>query len=180
MKKLRNVTISERAFVDIIASCIEVYKKETYGFLIGEKHKKHYMIYDAISFQSAKRGYESVNVSTFRINRMNYVFSHLTNLKLVGDFHSHPDFPDKLSETDKKDTKNSGLTLTLLIIPKQTKKKRHPWKIEDNNLLGFVGNKYYVKIMAFEYDRKKNKLFQIKIVCPSLKKLNKLKTFKKK
>jgi proteasome lid subunit RPN8/RPN11 len=181
MQKLRrNLTLSERALIDIITSSIEVYKKETFGLLLGEKHKKHYMINDVLNFQTAKRGYEWVNVPTMRINRINYVLSHLTDLKVVGDFHSHPDGPARLSGLDKKDTKNSGLTLTVLVVINKIKRKIHGWMIKENDLVGTIGNKYHVKIIAYEYDKKQDKFHKIKIVCSCLKKMNKLKIQKKK
>ena len=175
----RNLTITEKTLVEIIASSVEIYKKEAFGILLGEKHKKHYMAYDAISFLSAKRSYGFVNVPTIRANRVNYTLSYLTKFKIIGDFHSHPEGPDKLSGLDKSDIRNSGLGLSVLIIVTKAKKKSHNWKIEDNNIIGFIGNKYHIKIMAFEYDKKEDKLFHLKIVCPSLKKLNKLQPIKK-
>ena len=115
----RNLTLAERVLIDIVTSSIEVYKKETYGLLLGQKHKKHYMVYDVINFQTAKRGYESVNVSTLRINRVNFVLANLTSLRAIGDFHTHPDFPSRLSNPDKIDVKKSGLGLTVLVIINQ-------------------------------------------------------------
>lgn len=175
----RNLTITEKTLIEIITSSVEIYKKEAFGILLGEKHKKHYMAYDAISFLSAKRSYESIKVPTIRVNRVNYTLSHLTKFRVIGDFHSHPEGPDKLSGLDKKDIRNSGLGLSILIVVTKIKKKVHNWKIEDNNIVGFIGNKYHIKIMAFEYNKKEDKLTHIKIVCPSLKKLNKLQAIKK-
>jgi len=176
----RNLTLAERAFIDIVLSSIEIYKKECFGILLGEKHKKHYMVYDVINFLSAKRSYEFVNVPTVRVNRVNYTLSRLTNLRVIGDFHSHPDGPDKLSGLDKKDVKNSGLTLTLLVVVEKMRGKGNRWRIMDKNLIGDIGNKYHVKIMAFEYDKRKDNVYQIKIVCPFLRKINKLKQLTKK
>jgi len=179
-KSRRNLTLGETALIDLITSSVEVYKKETFGLLLGKKHKKHYMVYDVVNFLSAKRGYEFVHVSPLRINRVDYVLSNLTNLRVIGDFHSHPDSPDKLSGADKIDVKKSGLSLTTLVIVKKAKRRYHNWEIRDNSIVGFIGNRYHIKIMAFEYDKKLDKLFQIKIICPCLKKLNKLKVFYKK
>ncbi|MBI2675321.1 MAG: Mov34/MPN/PAD-1 family protein [Candidatus Aenigmarchaeota archaeon] len=168
----RNLTLSERALIDIATACTEVYKKEAIGLLIGVKHKKHYMVRDAINFQSAIRGYEYVNVPSIRINRVNYVLSRLTDLRVVGDFHSHPDFPSRLSPTDKKDVKKGGLALTILVVLNRIKRKAHGWKAKDKGIVGDIGNRYHMKIMAFEYDRKLEKFNKIKIVCPSLRKIN--------
>ncbi|MBI4173810.1 MAG: Mov34/MPN/PAD-1 family protein [Candidatus Aenigmarchaeota archaeon] len=174
MPSRRNLTISEQALVQMVTSSIEVYKKEAIGLILGQKHKKHYLAKDAINFQSAKRGYVSVDVPQARINRLNYVLGRLTDSRVIGDFHSHPDFPETLSSTDKEDLKVSGLTLTVLTVVRKAGRKGHDWHIKDKALSGFVGNRYHVKLLAFEYDKKAGKFFRIKIVCPHLKKLNRL------
>ena len=51
----RNATITEPALLHLIVSSIETYKKETFGLLLGEVHKKHYLIKEAIPVQTAKR-----------------------------------------------------------------------------------------------------------------------------
>ena len=52
-----NATISKHAFLTLLASCIEVYKKEAIGVVLGERHRKHYKIVDAFKYskQDSKR-----------------------------------------------------------------------------------------------------------------------------
>ena len=115
-KAKRNATIAEQAFIGMVTNAIEVYKKETFGLLIGKKHKKHYHITDTIAFQTAKRDYEWVNIKGHRIKRINHALSHLTENQVIGDFHSHPEGPHKLSGADKEDLLEHMPTLTCFPI----------------------------------------------------------------
>ena len=73
----------------------------------------------------------------------------------------------------------STLTISLWIKP-DTFGDSSFGRLVDKNLIGDIGNKYHVKIMAFEYDKRKDNVYQIKIVCPFLRKINKLKQLTKK
>jgi hypothetical protein len=53
-------------------------------------------------------------------------------------------------------------------------------KCEDKSICGSIGNKYFVKIMAYEINHAKSELARLKIVCPYLKKLNTLGLYKTK
>ncbi len=114
-----------------------------------------------------------------RVNRINYVLSHLTDFRVIGDFHSHPDYPSKLSPTDKADIKSGGMALSVLVVVRKAKRKAHRWEAKDKTLRGFVGNRFHVEVIAFEHDRKKDRFFRIKIVCPYLRKLNRLEDMQK-
>src|SRR3989338_1795094 len=79
----RNVTIQEAAFSELILACLEVYKRECFGILLGEVHKKHYLITDTYYFQDAKRTYDGVDVKQNRINRVNKLLSYLSTDKVI-------------------------------------------------------------------------------------------------
>ena len=170
----RHAFISRPAFVDLIASALEVYKKEAFGLLIGRKEGARYFISDIIPYQSATRSYEWVNMTSQRINRINFALGHLTNQEVIGDYHSHPQGPDRLSATDVSDLFKgmSGLTCLLSVYKK---KSCHPWEyLDDNSIAGSIGGKYYVRIIAYDVDRKKGVVHRIKVVCPYMKSVNKL------
>ena len=177
-KPKRNATIAQQAFIGMITNAIEVYKKECFGLLLGKKHKKHYHVTDTIAFQTAKRDYEWVNIKANRINRMNFALSHLSDEQVIGDFHSHPEGPDKLSPTDKSDLFKHLTTLTCLVSIYKTK-KCEKWKFcDDKSVCGTIGSKYFVRIIAYEIDQKKKELSRIKVVCPYIRKINKLRLYK--
>lgn len=167
----RNLTLGERAFISMVTSCVEVYKKESFGVLLGKMHKKHYMVIDTINYQSAKRGYVEVTVSDAKVKRMNYVLGCIADFRVIGDFHSHPDGPDHLSETDYEELAEGGTPLTVLVVVKKSSKIKD-WVVnKDMSISGSVGKRFFVKLMAYEFDGRE--IYPIKIVCPYIKKLNK-------
>lgn len=170
----RNVTIQEAAFSELILACLEVYKRECFGILLGEVHKKHYLVTDTYYFQDAKRTYDGVDVKQNRINRVNKLLGYLSTDKVIGDFHSHPGGPMVLSGFDKYEILHGNTDLALLVCI-WPQKKCEPWHLnKDLSLTGTIAGKYYLHVRAFEADKKHNRIFPIKIVCPCLKKFNRL------
>jgi len=174
----RNVTLSKQAFIGMITNSIEVYKKETFGFVLGRKHRNHYFAADTATFQSADRDYEYVNIKANKINRMNYALRHLTNYELIGDYHSHPGGPDRLSNVDVEDLLRKITRLTFLISIYKTN-RCVAWEYsDDGGVVGTIGSRYLVKIKAYEIDHKERIVHEIKIVCPYIRKINKYSLYK--
>ncbi|HLC19397.1 MAG TPA: Mov34/MPN/PAD-1 family protein [Candidatus Nanoarchaeia archaeon] len=169
--------VSRQAFIDLVISALEVYKKEAFGLLIGRTEGSQYFISDIIPYQSAQRSYEWVNMSSQRINRINFALGHLTNHEVIGDYHSHPQGPDKLSATDVSDLFKGARRLTCLLSVYK-KKSCEPWRHEDYSIMGSIGGRYFVRLMAYEVDRKRGIIHRINVVCPYMKRVNKAKLFK--
>ncbi len=173
-----NVTLSREAFIIMVISAIETYKKETFGLLVGSAHKKHYMIRHAIPHQKAQRAYEFVNIKARDVNRINAALGCMTDQLLVGDYHAHPEGPEHLSPFDKEEFKKSGTPLAVIVIVKKTM-RRHKWRRnEDMSISGSIGKVWWIKIHAYEYDKKLDRIHGIKIVCPYLFTLNMITKFK--
>lgn len=169
-----NVTLTKSAFLSMVTACIEVYRKEALGIMLGERHKKHYLIKEALPYQTAKRGYDDVGVSAERIRRIDDTLKHITKSKVLGFFHSHPDFPAYLSGLDKEEHMQENLPLQLLVVVKKTK-RRKKWAFhEDLSISGTIGKHYFVKLLAYELEKKQKSICPIKIVCPFVRNLNML------
>ena len=173
----RNVTVLEQAFIGMIASAIEVYKQESFGALIGEVHKKHYLVFDSYTFQTAKRTTVSVTVKKARQERLDNALKFFTKSKVLGDFHSHPEGPHYLSKWDKDEIVKGPSLVSVLVSIYRT--SRHtPWtRNEDLSISGSLAKKYFIRISAFEADKQKGRVCPIKVVCPYLRKINKLKLY---
>ena len=103
-----DVIVDKKCLSSIVASVLEVYNKESSGFLIGSqssktihgRKKKVVALKCIYPLQTAFRTpckVEAGNVSAHR----RAVGSLLTmNLGLVGEFHSHPDWHTRLSKSD--------------------------------------------------------------------------------
>jgi|SRR3989344_3382146 len=174
----RRIYLSKQAFVDLVVSAIEVYKKEAFGLLVGRHEKNRSFVTDIIPYQSAQRSYEWVNMTSQRINRINFAMKHLTHEQVIGDFHSHPQGPDKLSATDVSDLFHGKTVLTLL-MSLYKKKSCEKWTNGDDDLAlsGSIGGRYFVRMIPYEVDHKRGILRRIKISCPYVRQLNRAKLY---
>lgn len=166
------VKLSKTAFTNMLTACLEVYKKESYGVLLGKSFNGHSIVRNSLNYQSARRTYDFVDLHPHREKRVINTIKYLPNNILVGDFHSHPDFPDKLSKFDRKDlVKQPNKWVSMLFVIKDAKKKM-PWRYNESGkyFAGTVGGKFSLKLHA--YKNIEGKVKKINIDCPYVQKLN--------
>ncbi len=172
---MERVILKKPALITIVISSIEVYKKETFGILIGRKRGEDFIVDYAINFQSAERHYEYVDINKLRERRIAEAIRYLIGKRYLGDFHSHTDGMVRLSRTDKKDIKDVGVQISLLITVRKTKKHQN-WKYsgKDKSISGTIADKYIVKMIAYRFDRKTGKIDRLPIRCPYIKEINEI------
>lgn len=103
------VWLSENAFLSMVTAAVEAFPEETLGVLIGisELALKRVVVEYAIVYQTAKRARDKVKADPSRKKRTDKFLQQVTRLRVVGDFHSHPEVPVGridacwLSEEDK-------------------------------------------------------------------------------
>jgi hypothetical protein len=172
------VFLTSDAFISLIVSCIEVYRKEAAGILMGDYvfNSDTYYIKGAIPFQSANRKFSEVEYHIARTQRIR------ENLELclsdfIGYFHSHPQYFNKeitseLSQADKESMEEGDFEI---IVSIKDLKRYSPWvfKKKTMELSGCVGN-YALNISA--YSRDGDDFSRHKIVCPFTNILNLFRT----
>jgi len=170
---MAGVVVRNEAFVNMLVSSLEVYKKEAYGILLGRRSRGEYIIRQAFTYQSAKRHYDWVVVDPKRRNRIDLLLRHLMKYQFIGDYHSHIDWPDHLSDEDKREMKEQDIPISLLLLVKDTNRKRK-WRFlpGDQSLTGTVANRYFVKLYAFEYDPLTRRIRKLRVRCPYIHRLN--------
>lgn len=84
------VHLSETAFLSIILSSVEAYKKECYGLVLGFRTETQWRVEYAIPYQTAARGHTMVTPHGLRDRRVRSCLGQLCNYELLGTFHSHP------------------------------------------------------------------------------------------
>jgi len=168
-----NVILRNSAFVNMLVSTLEVYKKESYGILMGRKRGKDYVVKQAFTYQSAKRHYDWVVMDPRRRNRIDQLLKTIMSYRFLGDYHSHIDWPDHLSDADKKEMREQEIPLSLLLLVKDTN-RRQKWRYlaSDCSLTGTVADRYFVKFYAFEYDPEKKKIRKLRVKCAYIDRLN--------
>jgi hypothetical protein len=83
------------AFLTIVSSSVEVFKKETIGYLIGIKGEHKFIVEYAIPYQTAESGFAHATIDLARVARINEILSRVSEgLEFIGDFHSHTMFGD--------------------------------------------------------------------------------------
>lgn len=166
--------IRKDAMVAVAVAGIEVFKKESYGLLLGEKKGKEIIVRDALGFQSAMRDYYSSSVFDFRSKRVNDTLKYLAASRLIGDFHSHTNGVDSLSKADKEYLMNASPGHLSLLISISKTKKNIPWKykIKKRCLCGSIAKKYYLKIHGFVCDEKEKRIKKVQLSFPRKKEIN--------
>ncbi len=161
------VYISENAFIDLLLSSAEVYKKECLGFLLGYKLEDRFIVEHAFSFQTADRKPKGV-VSLDRSHRkIEPIIAKFERLQIIGDFHSHTQFGvDKgLPKPSPEDIKSMSRNHIYLIIAINNVRKTMEWAENRDGTISGSASKFFFKIAAY-YLTGNNSLRKAKIHCP--------------
>ncbi|OPX18206.1 hypothetical protein BXT86_02395 [candidate division WOR-3 bacterium 4484_100] len=87
--------LSLPAFLTIVSSSVEVFRKEAIGYLIGIKGENKFMVEYAIPYQTAESGFAHATLNLEKVRRINEILQRLSEgLEYIGDFHSHTVFGD--------------------------------------------------------------------------------------
>lgn len=160
------VYLSENAFIDILLSSAEVYRKECLGFLLGYRLEDRFIIEHAFSFQTATRGHKGVIVLDKNHKKIEPILERFDRLQIVGDFHSHTQFgaTKGLTVPSEEDIRSMKDGLVYLIIAINNNEKTNIWSEKrDGTISGSVGEVFF-KISA--YFLKQNSPRKAKIHCP--------------
>jgi len=161
------VYLSENAFIDLLLSSAEVYKKECLGFLLGYKLEDRFIVEHAFSFQTADRKPKGVVSLDRSHKKIEPIIKLLDRLQIIGDFHSHTQFgPDKgLSTPSQEDINGMNPRHIYLIIAINNNRKPMDWaENRDGTISGTVSN-FFFKIAAY-YLSGSSVVRKAKIHCP--------------
>jgi len=170
---MADVIVRNEAFVNMLVSSLEVYKKEAYGVLLGKRAGGDYIVRQAFTYQSARRHYDWVVMDPKRRNRIDLLLHHLMRNQFIGDYHSHVDWPSHLSDEDKREMRDEEIPLSLLLLVKDAS-RRSKWRFlaSDYSLTGTVADRYFVKLYAFGYEPETGRIKKLRVRCPFVKRLN--------
>ena len=161
------VYLSENAFIDLLLSSAEVYKKECLGFLLGYKLEDRFIIEHAFSFQTADRKPKGVVSLDGSHKKIEPIIKRLDRLQIVGDFHSHTQFglEKGLATLSQEDINGMSPRHIYLIIAINNNRKTMDWaENRDGTISGTVSN-YFFKIAAY-YLSGRSKVRRARIHCP--------------
>ena len=161
------IYLSENAFLDLLLSSAEVYKRECFGFLLGYKLEDRFIVEHAFSFQTANRRHKGVEYSERNHKRIEPILARFNKLEKIGDFHSHTQFgPTKglpIPSEEDKQTMISGHIY--LIVAINNNEKTMPWgEKRDGTISGSI-SEFFFKISA-HFLNGDSSVRRAKIHCP--------------
>ncbi|RJS89074.1 hypothetical protein DRO56_00580 [Candidatus Bathyarchaeota archaeon] len=136
------VFLTEKAFVGLILSAIEVYKNECLGALLGYNLRNKIVVEYAIPYQSAKRKYTEVEPNWRRESKIQELIPLLTPLQHLGYFHSHTQWGDTkalsaLSQVDRETIEPAQIEIVIAV---NDSKRRIKWETTGKELYGTIRN----------------------------------------
>jgi proteasome lid subunit RPN8/RPN11 len=167
--------LSFPAFLTIVSSSVEVFRKETIGYLVGIKAEDKFMVEYAIPYQTAESGYVHATVDMDRVGRINEILSKVSQgqgLEFVGDFHSHTVFGKSPATVVPSDT---DLMSTIpgecnIICAVNMKKRAVRWYESDRGVLSGTIGEYRIEIGGYYVEKAAigRQYERITIKCPAV------------
>ncbi|MDH5691367.1 MAG: Mov34/MPN/PAD-1 family protein [Candidatus Bathyarchaeota archaeon] len=162
----KEILLSDKAFIGIVLSSVEVYKKECLGALVGVQTLEQIIVEHAIPFQAvAKRTFTEVKPNWRKELKVNELIPQLMHLQKLGYFHSHPQFGDHRGETSlSKYDKESMQETEIEIVVAINEAKRSSWWTESGKELSGTLEGHNIRIAGF-YREENGRIKKCKIVC---------------
>lgn len=161
------------AFLAIVSSAVETFRKETIGYLIGIKGENKFMVEYAIPYLTAESGYAHSVIDLKRAQRINQILGKFSEgLEFIGDYHSHTVFGAsvatvKPSTTDLVSTSAGELNLICAV---NIKKRAVAWR--ENRYGSLVGSagEYHIEIGGYYIDRPRlGRVYKrVRVKCPAI------------
>ena len=155
-KKQQNIAIEVYlnlpAFLTIVSSSVEIFRKETIGYLIGFKGENKFIVEYAIPYQTAESGFVHATLDLERVERINDILSKLSEgLEFIGDFHSHTQFGDSPaavipSSSDLMSTVPGKLNIICAV---NLKKRAVKWHENHRGIIIGTIDKYRIEIGGY-------------------------------
>ncbi len=160
------VYLSENAFIGLLVSTIEVYRRECFGILLGHSTADRVFVEFAVPYQTANRKYREVHIDWKRSQRVEEAVRSTTRWECVGDYHSQTKYgPSRASTQLSKEDKLyfSDATVGIVVAVNDISKSR-PWGYVKGGTLSGGVNGYSIRIAA--YYKSNGYIGKTNIICP--------------
>lgn len=160
------VYLSENAFIGLLVSTIEVYRRECFGILLGHTSQDRVFVEFAVPYQTANRKYREVHIDWKRSQRVAEAVQSTTRWECVGDYHSHAKYGPTRATTQLSNEDmqffNKG-TVGIVVAVNDISKSR-PWGYVKGGTLSGSVNGYSMRIAA--YYKASDHIEKSHIICP--------------
>ncbi len=160
------VYLNENAFIGLLVSTVEVYRRECFGILLGHREPERIMVEFVVPYQSAQRKFQEVHMDWHRGQRVEEAVRTTSRWELVGDYHSHPMYGEKkattkLSGVDIKDFRAEG---TSIVVAINDGHRQQRWGYVKGGLISGSINGYSIRIVA--YHKEGEAIVRVPLLCP--------------
>jgi proteasome lid subunit RPN8/RPN11 len=161
-----DVFLEKEAFLGLLLSAVETYKKECFGSLLGYETKTQVIVELAIPTQVAERKFSTVEPDWNRLAQSKKILSQHTIYSHLGYFHSHPQFGKRRYGTTQsnKDIESMGNSELEIIVAINDRLRSQRWKTVQKELRGSAEN-YSIRIAAY-YKDSNGQIAKYPIHCP--------------
>ncbi|NIO04275.1 MAG: hypothetical protein GTN74_06570 [Proteobacteria bacterium] len=165
--------LSLPSFLTIVSSAVEVFRRETLGYLIGIKGENKFMVEYAIPYQTAESTATQSTIDPNRVLRINEILETLAQgLEYIGDFHSHTVYGHipgtvRPSGMDLMSTVPGELNLICAV---NLKRKSARWRQNRRGILTGTVGAYRIEIGGYYVERAHfgRKYRRVVINCPPI------------
>ncbi len=160
--------LSEDAFMDLLLSSAEVFKRECLGYLLGYRLEDRFIIEHAFTLQTAKRKPKGVIFQHKNHKKIEPILSKFEKLQIIGDFHSHTQYGDSkgIPIPSPLDIKGMEADMLYIIAAINDLELSRPWRENtDGSISGSIGA-FFFKITAYYYPEANAVPLRVRIYCP--------------
>lgn len=160
------IYLSENAFVGLVVSTIEVYRKECFGILLGTANPDRVVVEFVVPYQTANRKFTEVHVDWKRSQRVAESVRTASRWECIGDYHSHPMYGNtrattKLSKIDQEFFRDSSVSIVVAI---NDVSRSHRWGYVRGDTISGTINGYSIRIGG--YHKQGDTIARVPILCP--------------
>ena len=147
------IYLNEHVLMGMLLSCVEVYKKECFGLLLGYRAPGKYIVEHAIAYQSVRRGHNWAELRSDKWKVLQEVLRNFPKLDILGDFHSHTMYRDvkarvSLSQDDIEYMEPDDLQIVIAV---NENKRSRGWSLNADRTISGSIDRFYFKLAAYYF-----------------------------
>jgi proteasome lid subunit RPN8/RPN11 len=154
VRKAMQAYLNENVFMGMVLSCVEVYKKECFGLLLGYRTPEKYIVEHAIPYQTVRRGHNWAELSHDKWKVIQEILKNFPKLDVLGDFHSHTMYRDIKAQVSlsRDDIEYMDPQDLQIVIAVNEKKRTRDWSLNSDRTISGSIDRFYFKIAAYYFD----------------------------
>jgi len=161
-----DVFLEKEAFLGLLLSAVETYKRECFGSLLGYATENRIIVELTIPTQVAERKFSTVEPDWKRLAQSKKILSQHTTYSHLGYFHSHPQFGKRRYGTaqSSKDIESMGNSELEIIVAINDRLRSQKWTIVQKELRGST-EEHSIRMAAY-YRDSDGEISKCPISCP--------------